>query len=258
MIVPLGRHLFPALVTIVALALMAACSSDSGGAAADPPGASSTSTRPTAAPDDDRNPAVDWSNGSDGVAVGDGWVAVACPAGPRLLCIEDAGRTLGIVELVDYPVASFANVARVLSETGSTEQALEQQAVDFVDTFVEDRALGCGERYDVVARDPAPASVGGRDGLTYGFDATLDGEPVERTVQWATIEGDSIFIVSVSAMEVGTCADDAELDDLDLAQLAAIEGDLAEIVANSELPEPQLCMPPEGDQPVGCHDLSSS
>ncbi|HEX7168068.1 MAG TPA: hypothetical protein VF230_13910 [Acidimicrobiales bacterium] len=208
---------------------VAGCSDgDSGGAT----GATTTTTE--AAPMVD---GLDFAAGSE-VELDDGWVVAPCESGPPLFCAKRAGsdETESVIELMEYPTASYSTIKEVLRRGGSSVEALRAEAAEFHEVFAKDRPSGCGSGYRVEPFGPDDATVAGRPGVVYGFDGHQGGRRVERALQFATIEGDTVAIIATSAVEDGTCMDDGERAEFAVAELADLQPAIIQMVAASRLP----------------------
>ena len=171
------------------------------------------------------------------VELGDGWTLAPCEAGPPLFCLAKDGAVQGTFELLSQPVASYPTVQAVLDRGGTTAAALEQQARDFQQAFLDDRPKGCGAGYEVTPFGPAAVEVAGTPGVRYGFDgADADGRHVERVLQFATIEGKTLHLLAISAAEPDSCMADGEQLQPRVGELADLEDRLAAVVAASTLP----------------------
>ena len=180
---------------------------------------------------------LDFGAGSE-ADLGEGWTVTPCESGPPLFCVRRKGssETESVIELMSVPTASYKSVQAALDRGGSAEDALRAQAEEFQQIFERDRPAGCGASYRVDSFGPKPATVAGRAGVSYGFDGHDGARHVERTVQFATIEGQTLHLISTSAIEDGTCMDDGELTEFSVSELTELEPMLVRVIAASRLP----------------------
>lgn len=208
------------LAAAVALALVvAACGGDddTGRGPTDPPAAT----------------VVDWTART--VTVDGGAFAVAfCEGEGPFLCFSRAGEVVGTAELVDFPTTSHDIVTGVHAEGGSDLDALRALATDFVTHFTADRAEGCGPDYVVTGDTVSELSVGGHDGLRYGFSATREGQRLERVVQYSVIDGDTLFLLTAGGLEPESCL--PREGEFTVADLEAALPVLDRIATGSRLP----------------------
>ena len=78
--------------------------------------------------------------------------------------------------------------------------------------------------------------MAGRPGVFYGFDGVDNGRHVERTVQFATIDGETIHLIVTNAVDDDTCMDDGELSEFSVAELIRLQPTLVRVIAASTLP----------------------
>ena len=217
------------LVLTALAAGVAACDNGDGTGTANPPPATTPSTGA-----ESEVAGLDFVAGSE-VDLGDGWRLSPCEAGPSLFCARLAGETQATIELLDYPTATYPTVQNVLDAGGSPIEALRAQALEFHDTFVKDRPLGCGATYLVEPFGPETARVAGSEGVLYGFDGKQDGRHVERGLQFAAIQGPTLYVVATTAVDDGTCMDDGELFEFTVAELTRLQPKLVQAVAAGRL-----------------------
>ncbi len=202
-------------------ALLSACTGGGNGDARPPP-ASVTSTTATTAP---APVSVDWSALALDVDLGDGFHARHCEGDAPLLCIEQAGVPVGVVELLDLPAGDG--------------QTLEQRVADLYRSTAADRAQGCPAGYRFQPAPPVPASIAGGQGLRYGFTGTFaDGRPSERTIAWMVDRGDVVTVLSAAADEPDGCLPPEGAGHFTTATLTAAGPALERLVAGSRLPPP--------------------
>lgn len=220
-------HSKPRWPLIVAATLSTGLLTSCGGDDNDDARGSTTTSQPVAVFD---------FGGRGTAALGDGWTISHCEGDAPLFCVSDGVEPRGVIEVLDYPIASYDAVEEVLERGGSTAEALRAQAAEFQRVFEEDRPVGCGSGYILERYGPRPVTVAGLPGVIYGFDATFSGRRVERALQFAAIDGDALHILATSAVEDGTCLDDGESIDFTVDELDGIQPRLERLVATSRLP----------------------
>ena len=203
----------------LAVILPIACGADGTTAPERPPTSTTTATTAPAPV------AVDWEAPGLDVAIGAGLRARHCEGDAPLLCIERAGIPVGVVELIDLP----AGEAR----------PLEDRIADLYRSTAADRAQGCPAGYRFETEAPRRATVGGGEGLRYGFTGTFaDGRPSERTIAWMVERGEVITVVVAAADEADGCLPPEGAGHFTTATLDAAAGALERLVAGSRLPPP--------------------
>lgn len=221
------RHSFPAARTVVVFfaVLLSACSDDS---TASPP--------PSSAPDKSATVEVDWATRTvSGVA--DGPVTVEfCEGEAPYLCFTGDTGHLGVIQLLNYPAGDHDVLAQVIAGGGDESDALEAVAKDFVAGMSADRAEGCGDSYQVVADQPAPAAMAGEEGLRYGFRGVVHDTTVEHVLVHALVDNGTLWVLSAAGYDDGGCLPrEAEFDVAGLRSAVSLISDLA---AGSKLPAP--------------------
>lgn len=211
-------------------AALTGCQGDGDDSSPVPP-AATTST--TTASDDVAG--IDFANGSEVTLTG-GWVISPCEAGPPLFCARLDGETQATIALRTAPAASYDSIRGALDAGRSPREAMGAEAAEFVSVFEEDRPAGCGPDYRVEGFGPDEANVGGKAGIVYGFDGTQGGRHVERAVQYMALDGAELHLISINAVEDGSCMDDGELAEFTIAELASLESTLSRVIAASTLP----------------------
>jgi hypothetical protein len=170
---------------------------------------------------------VDWDALALDVDLGDGFHARHCEGDAPLVCIEQAGVPVGVVELLDFPAEDH--------------RPLAERIDDLYRSTAADRAQGCPPGYRFQSMPPEPASVAGGEGLRYGFTGTLaDGRPSERTIAWMVERGDVVTILSAAADEPHGCAPPEGAGHFTVATLTAAAPALERLVAGSRLPPPAV------------------
>ncbi len=221
-------------VLLVVIVLVAACGTGDTAAGGDPPGEGTPIL-------------VDWISRTTPDATGEYRVRFCEGDGP-FLCVEKDGEVIGAIELGDLPVGSY-DVLRDALAGGATElEALEALAAGHAEHFAKDRADGCGAGYEFAADEPARVTVAGKPGLRYGFAVSLDGRVVERSISYAVIEGDTLYLLVAGGLDEGACLD--HLNEMSVADLEAFAPVLDRLAAGSRLPAPTAEPPAEGDQRV--------
>ena len=218
----------------------AACGDDEDERGRAAPPASSTSTTEQADDKGDDHDGgdvagLDFVNGSE-VALDGGWVIAPCESGPPLFCARLNGETEATISLGSAPAASYDTIRGALEAGKAPLDALRAEAAEFVSIFQKDRPVGCGAGYQVEGFGPDAATVGGKPGIVYGFDGHQEGRHVERALQFMALDGADVHLISVNAIDDGTCMDDRELAEFTVAELAALEPTLAKVFAASTLP----------------------
>ncbi len=165
--------------------------------------------------------------------LGDGWEIGACEGDAPLLCVSNGGRTAGVIEGSRLPVASLTE----FDSEASDAKNLRSLAADFVASVRSDRALGCPEGYAVQALKPSSLAVAGTDALRYGFaGSNRDGSPSELNLQYATIVGDDLVLVTAIAYDDGGCPGRGDLIEFDSKTLAALQPRLESALEHIPLP----------------------
>jgi hypothetical protein len=180
------------------------------------------------------SPRVDWAE-PDRTALPDGWRLADCPGDAPLFCVGKDGQTVGQIEVLEFPLATLEELSAVLAERGEAA-ALEDHAERYVADFTAERTEGCPPGYAVTG-DP-PRRLSASDGLVvrYGFTGTLaDGQPSEKTVQYAGLRDNTLVLLSAIAEDPGGCVP-PEGTSFTSAQLAAFAPILDGIVEASGLP----------------------
>lgn len=216
-----------AAVVILAAFLLASCADG-----ADDAGSTSTSTPPTA-PSAPSAPVVRWGEDIGVVDLGGGWSLTDAEGNGPFTAVRLDGTTVGTIELVRFPIATLPVVRDVVAGGGSPGDALLAHAAEYLAAFEDDRHTGCGPAY-AFAPEPTRLVEGASSPLVhYGFRG---GSPVtERQLQWATISGDDLVLVTVSAYDDGGCLA-REGHELTVEQLDALAARLGAAVEASPLP----------------------
>lgn len=174
------RLLVPAIVVLL---LAAGC----GGG--DTPSAAPTATAGTVDPGTGATE-VDWSEGF--VVLDNGWTVESCAGDAPILCVRDGDRPVGTVEVSTYPV-----------EAG---MALSDRVADLYSMVEQDRASTCGPDHALDTAEPEAATVGGADGLHYGFALRApDGTVTEATDAYMVELAGTLYVVNAAAQLPGSC-----------------------------------------------------
>lgn len=176
---------------------------------------------------------VDWSDPNAVADLGDGWTIAACDGGAPLLCVGHDGATVGTIEALRFPIASFD----VYDPGADDLDNLRRIAADFTGALAADRSAGCPPGYVVEPLGPVAVTVAGRQGLHYGYVGTnVDGSPSERNLQYATIDGDDLVLLAAIAYDAGGCPGRDDLSGFDSAALALAEPRIDAVLAGVPLP----------------------
>lgn len=177
---------------------------------------------------------VDWEDPTKVAELEGGWTVRACEGEGPLLCVERGGETVGVVEAMLFPVASFDD----LDPNGEPRENLELFAAGFIEAIGSDRAAGCGADYGF---DPFPVEdfvLGGTPGVSFGFVGSMpDGKPSELNLQYATIVGEEILSIVATAYDEGGCPGRDDLGGFDTAALSEFRPRLEEVLLESALPD---------------------
>ena len=192
------------------------------------PGPTTVATTTTAPPS--AAPALDWRT-RRAVAAGRGWDLRACEGDAPLYCAYERNVLVGVVELVSFPLDSFESL-----RGPPRSDALGRLAADADRSAREDREKGCppGSRYASIPARRLP--VAGDQGIRYGFTVTSPrGAAAERSVTYATIVGETIFLTVAAAFGEGSCVG-VEGTPFQPATLERFEPVLDRLVARMVLP----------------------
>jgi hypothetical protein len=176
---------------------------------------------------------VDWTD-PDKVVEAEGWTVTACEGDAPLLCVGREGVTVGVVEAISFPLDSFED----LDPSADPEANLERLAADFFEAIRSDREIGCGPGYQFDELPPEPFVLGGTPGMAYGLRGTMpDGSPSEFNLQYATISGDQILLITAVAYDEGGCSGRDDLSTFHSATLAQFQPLLEDLLHESPLPQ---------------------
>lgn len=197
-------------------------------------------TQPTAtpSPDDDHiGINVTWNDPSVVVKLTDGWTIGACRGEAPMLCLSRRGEHRAAIEATSFPVSSFSYI----DPDAGVHEILQAIQKNFMKRMVEDRAIGCGEGYEVTPRGYEKRTVGRMKGAKFGFDGTsANGKASEADIHYVTVVDGQIVMIVASAFNPNGCLAPEEAGSLTTDQLAKLEPYLDEIIANSKLPRSVL------------------
>jgi hypothetical protein len=219
---------------LIAVLLLAACGGDDDDdeAATTTTTTTALTTTTTSAPD---AATVEWRD-PEPVDV-DEWHLESCEGDAPLTCVERDGEPVGFVELLDFPLASFADLEEPLAD-GDEEAAYEALAAGFLRDMEADRAEGCDAGYEVEPLPVEHLAIGDGTAVKYGFAATTaDGTAAERAVQYAAIRGDTLVLLGANAYSPEGCIG-TEGGEFLPEVLADFEPVLDQLVVASGLPAP--------------------
>lgn len=170
--------------------------------------AESTTTTLPAMPSD-----FDWW-APEPVSLGGDWVLDACEheVEATVLCYAHPDGRSGTIEHFRFPAPPSLT--------------LNAHAARFVEDFLADRRIGCGEGYRVEAEPIEALGLPDGDARRYGFSGGSGGSATtERTVQWAGLRDGALVILTVSAYDPGSCVAPEDQGTLDALQevLPALE-----------------------------------
>lgn len=133
--------------------------------------------------------AVDWSEGF--VVLDNGWTIESCQGDAPILCVRDGDRPVGTVEVSTYPADGTALTDRVADLYRMVEQ---------------DRASTCGADHVLDTDEPVAATVGGAEGLRYGFALRgPDGAVTEASHAYMVELAGALYVVNAAAQATGSC-----------------------------------------------------
>lgn len=184
--------------------------------------------------DDQPGPAIEWGNPDTRVVFDEvGWAIAACEGDGPLLCVEMDGRHVGVVEAAAYPLASMTR----LDPSAPSDVILDDFAGHFFDDMSADRRAGCGSDYVFERIEPTPFPLGDTTGIAFGFVGTMaDGSPSELNLQYATVVGDRIVLVTSAAYDDDGCPGRDDLGGFRPGELADFRPYLEDVLDGSPLP----------------------
>ena len=116
---------------------------------------------------------------------------------------------IGSAEHLALPADTFD----LLDGVDDPAKSLELIADDYVSTFTADRESTC-PNLEFVPLVPTISTIGGREGLTYGFEELDGGRVVEKNVIYGVRGAETIDLFSFSAIAEGAClSNEGELAD---------------------------------------------
>ena len=174
-------------------------------------------------------PTIDWARPEE-VELGGGWSVIDTEGDAPMVTVLRNGRTVGILEYLDYPLEGSA---------GDDRAALDDHVGRFFRDIGADRARTPIDGYRFEPDPVAHATASDGAIVRYGFRATLpDGSPSERTIQWAGIRAGRLVLVSAAANDPGGLFP-PEGPQFTSAQLDEATDRLDRLVRASGLPLPQ-------------------
>ncbi|MEX0868766.1 MAG: hypothetical protein WD011_03760 [Nitriliruptoraceae bacterium] len=165
---------------------------------------------------------VDWHGGAT-LELPNGWQVAGCDGDAPLLCVTDADRHVGTVEIDRWPVDARE----------SAPAALRTHVDEFLAGMRADRALGCPDA-TFTATEVRDITFASRPGLRAGFRLERDGVEIERHVLFWMDDTDGRWVVTAGAYADDACME--RLGEFTPQDLAAFEPHLEAIVAQSPLP----------------------
>lgn len=176
---------------------------------------------------------IDWEDRTVVATLPEGWSVTGCEGSAPLMCVSRDDEVVGLLEAFLASPSTF----EIWDPTADDETTLRAIAANYVSTFVEDRAVGCGAGYVVEPLEPRPIVLGGTPGLTYGFRGTAeDGTPSELHIQYAAISADRLIVVTAAAYDEGGCPGKDDLISFDTATLEGFAPHLDRLMEASPLP----------------------
>jgi len=142
--------------------------------------------------------------------MGDGYVLGPCSGdADQFACISRNGSVIGSAEHLALPADNFD----LLDGVDDPAESIELIAADYVSTFTADREATC-PNLEFVPLAPTISTIGGREGLTYGFEELDGGRVVEKNVIYGVRGDETIDLFSFSAIAEGAClSNEGELAD---------------------------------------------
>jgi hypothetical protein len=184
-------------------------------------------------PAEDVAPVLDWSDLPPEPVLHEGWTFGSCGGTAPIVCVAGPSGD-GSMELLRYDVNDLDAVEAALDADAGPVDAVRAFADEYVASFTASRPQECPGT-SVVPDEQVPLVVGGMDGLRYGFVVQGDdGTVVERSVQWAAIDGSDLVVVAAGAIEP-TRACFEPIGEFTPSGLAAALPALDDVVAASEL-----------------------
>lgn len=207
---------------VLALLLSACLGNDAG--ANDPDINDPLPTVPTAV--------VDWSDPATIADLGDGWTVQACEGDGPFLCVQRDGAPIGTLEAISFPVASFD----ALDPDAEVAANLAEFAKGFHDSLEADRVSSC-DGYVFDRLGPDDFLLDGQTGISYGYVGTMaDGTPAELNLQYATISGEQIVLITAIAYDEGQCPGRDDQSTWDSATLAEFRPLMEAVLRRSPVP----------------------
>lgn len=158
--------------------------------------------------------AASWTDHDAIATLPESWTVARCEGDAPLLCVRDPeGAVAGTLELLSFPGAAAEGDA--ITAGSPPSQVFAADVAGYVETFVTDRAVGCGDGYRVDASPAVNVAIGDLPAVRFGYTAQdATGTHVETQVQWRTAVGDTVHVVALSAYAPGSCMFSDEFPEL--------------------------------------------
>ena len=219
------RHLLSTLfglLLVVAVGVVTAC-----GSSEEPTPSAPSAPSPAAAEP------VDWNDPTRVVSLDDGWTIAACEGSGPFLCVSRHGTVAATLEMIRFPIASFD----VVDPAADLETNIRAIADDFVRVIGEDRAATCGSDYVFDPLELEMFSFADQPAYRYGYRATLaDGSPSELNLQYTTIVGEELVLVTAIAYDEDGCPGRDDLSGFDTPMLTELQPALEAVLRATPLP----------------------
>jgi hypothetical protein len=189
--------------------ILAACGA--GGTATTSNSEATTTAGPTTPPTTTTISAIEsWAWGVGEVDLGDGYALGPCSGdADQFACISRNGSVIGSAEHLAFPVDAFD----FLDGVDDPAESIELIAADYVSTFTSDREATC-PNLEFVSLVPTTSTIGGREGLRYGFEELDEERVVEKNVIYGVRGDETIDLFGFSAIAEGAClSNEGELTD---------------------------------------------
>jgi hypothetical protein len=171
-----------------------------------------------------------WVWGVGVVDLGDGYALGPCSGdADQFACISRNGSVIGSAEQLALPADTFD----LLDGVDDPAESIELIAADYVSTFTSDRESTC-PKLEFVSLTPTTSTIGGREGLRYGFEELDRDRVVEKNVIYGVRSEETINLFSFSAIADGACLrNEGELTDPDVLDFLLPRLDQAMTVVDS-------------------------
>lgn len=184
-------------------------------------------------PDNAISGSIDWTDSSQSATLAPGTTIAKCEGDAPFLCVERDGATIGTLEMLRYPVASFD----LIDPASALETNIRTMSADFLAAIGDDRAATCGADYRFEPLEFESFSFGDQPAFHYGYRGTMaDGAASELNLQYATIVGDDIVLVTAIAYDAGGCPGRDDLPNFDSATLAELSDELETVLRQTPIP----------------------